>query len=180
MFYCVFLQHLVLPSAISFVCCQIHFGKFFSLFLHNVLVKEARLVVTVDDLDFKIWDVAFEAKVLNRYGTFDWIENRSMEDPCYAYLHCDLLDRATLTIITLKVKSPYIKMHEQHLQKGMFILGGKICHWVKVWKRFWEGWHACCHHNWSDNHCVINSSILIWVNSNFFSHGFVTHMLYQM
>jgi hypothetical protein len=36
-----------------------------------VLVKEARLVVAMDDLDFRIKDVAFDAKVLNRYGTFD-------------------------------------------------------------------------------------------------------------
>jgi hypothetical protein len=36
-----------------------------------VSVKEARLVVVVDDLDFKIQDVAFEANVLNRYGTFN-------------------------------------------------------------------------------------------------------------
>jgi len=28
---------------------------------------------------------------------------------------------ATLTIITLKVKSLYIEMHEQHLQKSMFV-----------------------------------------------------------
>jgi hypothetical protein len=35
----------------------------------------------VDDLDFKIKDVSFEAKVFNRYGTFDWIVNKSMEDP---------------------------------------------------------------------------------------------------
>jgi hypothetical protein len=50
-------------------------------------VKETRLLITVDDLDFKIKDVAFEAKVLNTYGTFDQIENKSMEDPCNAYLH---------------------------------------------------------------------------------------------
>jgi hypothetical protein len=50
-------------------------------------VKETRLLITVDDLDFKIKDVAFEAKVLNTYGTFDRIENKSMEDPCNAYLH---------------------------------------------------------------------------------------------
>jgi hypothetical protein len=37
----------------------------------DVLVKEGRLVVVVNDLDFKIKDVAFEAKVFNRYGTFD-------------------------------------------------------------------------------------------------------------
>jgi hypothetical protein len=80
-----------------------------------VLMKEAKLVVVVDDLDFGIRDVTFEAKVLNRYGIFDQIANRSMEDPNYAYLHCDLLDKVALTIITLKVKLSYIKMHEQHL-----------------------------------------------------------------
>jgi hypothetical protein len=36
-----------------------------------VIMKEVRLVVMVDDLDFGIRDVAFEAKVLNSYGTFD-------------------------------------------------------------------------------------------------------------
>jgi hypothetical protein len=93
-----------------------------------VLMKEARLVVMVDDLDFKIRGVAFETKVLNRYGTFDRIDNRSMEDLGYAYLHCDLMDMAALTIITLKVKSLYIEMHEQHFQKCMFIMGGKFWH----------------------------------------------------
>jgi len=86
-----------------------------------ILVKEVRFVVVVDDLDFEIKDVAFEAKVLNRYDTFDQIANRNMENLSYAYLHCDLLDRVALTTITLRVKSPYIKMHEQHLQKCMFV-----------------------------------------------------------
>jgi hypothetical protein len=36
-----------------------------------VLVKEAKLVIIVDDLDFKIIGVTFQAKMLNRYGTFD-------------------------------------------------------------------------------------------------------------
>jgi hypothetical protein len=45
-----------------------------------VIVKEAKLVVVKNDLDFKIKNVTFEAKVLNRYGTFDRIANRSMED----------------------------------------------------------------------------------------------------
>jgi hypothetical protein len=77
-----------------------------------VPMKEVKLVVTMDDLDFRIKDVAFEAKVLNRYGTFDQITNKGMEDLSYAYLHCDLLDRASLTIIILRVKSPSTKMHE--------------------------------------------------------------------
>jgi hypothetical protein len=36
-----------------------------------VPMKEVRLVVVVDNLNFKIRDVAFEVKVFNRYGTFD-------------------------------------------------------------------------------------------------------------
>jgi hypothetical protein len=77
-----------------------------------ILVKEARLVVTVDDLDFGIRNVPFKAKVLNRYGTFDQIANKSMEDLSYAYLHCDLLNRVALTMITLNTKSLHIDMHE--------------------------------------------------------------------
>jgi len=52
----------------------------FFFFLHNgfIIVKEVKLVVAVNDLNFRIKDVAFEAKVLNRYGTFDQIANRSM------------------------------------------------------------------------------------------------------
>jgi hypothetical protein len=37
----------------------------------NVLMKEGKLVVVVDVLDFGIKYVAFEAKHFNRYGTFD-------------------------------------------------------------------------------------------------------------
>jgi hypothetical protein len=78
-------------------------------------VKETRLIIAMDDLDFRIRDVAFEAKVFNRYDIFDWIANKSMEDPDYAYLHCALLDKATLTTIIVRVKSSYIEMHEQYL-----------------------------------------------------------------
>jgi len=82
-----------------------------------VPMKETKLVVAMDDLDFRIKNVAFEAKVFGKYGTFDQIANRNMENPGYPYFHCDLLDMVTLTTIILKLKSPYIKMHEQHLQK---------------------------------------------------------------
>jgi hypothetical protein len=77
-----------------------------------VLVKEARLIVVVDELNFKIKDFAFKVKVFNKYGTFDRITNRSMEDLGYAYLHYDLLDMVTLTTIILRVKLPRIEMHE--------------------------------------------------------------------
>jgi len=83
-------------------------------------MKEARLIVVVDDLDFESRDVTFEAKVFNKYGTFDWIANNSIEDLGYAYLHCNFLDKVALTI-TLRMNLSYIDMHEQHLQKGMFV-----------------------------------------------------------
>jgi hypothetical protein len=70
---------LILLSATSFVCCQIHFGKFFFFFgtRGNVPKKKVRLIVVVDDLDFGIRDVAFETKVFNRYGTFNQIAIRA-------------------------------------------------------------------------------------------------------
>jgi hypothetical protein len=50
----VFLKQVVLPSVISFVCFQIHVGKFFFFgTMDVVLVKEVRLVVAIDDLDFE-------------------------------------------------------------------------------------------------------------------------------
>jgi hypothetical protein len=76
-----------------------------------VPMKEVRLVVVVDDLDFEIKNVTFETKVVNRYGTFYQIANRNMEDLGYTYLHCDLLNKVVLTTIILRVKSPYIEMH---------------------------------------------------------------------
>jgi hypothetical protein len=46
---------------------------------------------------FKVYVLmSFKFKVFNRYGTFDRIANKGMEDLAYAYLHYDLLDRATL------------------------------------------------------------------------------------
>jgi hypothetical protein len=47
----------------------------------TIPMKEVRLVTMVDDLNLRIKDVAFEAKVLNKYGTFDQIANKNMEDP---------------------------------------------------------------------------------------------------
>ncbi len=66
----------------------------------------------MDDLDFRVRDVTFEAKMFNRYVTFDRIANRSMEDLGYAYLHCNVLNMAALTIITFRVKLFHIGMHE--------------------------------------------------------------------
>jgi hypothetical protein len=36
-----------------------------------VTIKEAQLIFVVDNLNFRIRNVVFEANVFNRYGTFD-------------------------------------------------------------------------------------------------------------
>jgi hypothetical protein len=57
---CVFLQLLLLPRATSFFFKFILVSSTFLFCTMVVLVKEARLVVVVDDLDFGIKDVAFD------------------------------------------------------------------------------------------------------------------------
>ncbi len=104
-----------------FVGCQIHFNKLYLFFTQWLLFQWKKLEL----LDFGVRDVAFEAKVFNRYGTFDRIANKNMEDPSYAYLHCDLLDRVVVTIITLKVKSPHIDMMSNTCKKTCW-WGSKI------------------------------------------------------
>ncbi len=44
---------------------------FFFCAMVTILMKEVKIVVVVDDLDFGIKDIAFEAKVFNRFDTFD-------------------------------------------------------------------------------------------------------------
>jgi hypothetical protein len=38
-------------------------------------MKESKILVFVNDLDFEIKDVAFEIKIFNKYGTCDQILN---------------------------------------------------------------------------------------------------------
>lgn len=70
-----------------------------------------------------IWvhDVAFEGLMLNWYKTFDCITKKTMDDPSYVCLYCELLDWVGLTTITLWDKSPHIQMHENVLQKGLYV-----------------------------------------------------------
>jgi hypothetical protein len=64
----------------------------------------------VEDLYFGVKDVVFKAKEFNKHGTFDQIANKNMKNLDYAYLHCDLLNKAALTPISFKIKSPQIDM----------------------------------------------------------------------
>ncbi len=66
-------------------------------------------------------DVVFEGFVLNQYGIFYHITKKTMDDLGYGYFYCKLFDRLGLTIITLLVKSLHIQMHENVLQKGLYV-----------------------------------------------------------
>jgi len=86
-----------------------------------VIVHKSKRVVGIDDLNMGFHDVAFERFVLNRYGIFDHITKKTMDDLGYGYLYCKLFDWVGLTIITLLVKSLHIQMHENVLQKGLYV-----------------------------------------------------------
>lgn len=86
----------------------------------EIVQKQERVVVSVDDLDQGIRDVAFEAKVVNRYGTYDRVVANKLQTS-YQYLYCDLLDRGGFTTITLMCKTEMIPKHEACLKKGLFV-----------------------------------------------------------
>jgi hypothetical protein len=82
-----------------------------------ISVKEGRMLVIMNDLNCGVRDVAFEAKVFNRYVTYDYI-TKSLKDLSYVYLHYGLLNKVIMITITLGVNSPHIEIHEHLLQKA--------------------------------------------------------------
>ncbi len=65
--------------------------------------------------------MAFEGKVLNRYGTHDQIAKKLIDDRSDTYFYCELLDAASLTTITLKV-NPFTFMCMNNYSKKSFML----------------------------------------------------------
>ncbi len=39
--------------------------------MSTIIMKESKILVFANDLEFGIKDVAFEVKIFNKYGTFD-------------------------------------------------------------------------------------------------------------
>jgi hypothetical protein len=66
-------------------------------------------------------DVAFEGKVLTRYGTFDRIPNQAREQSSYRYLHCDVLDKEGYTTITVSVMFHLVDQHETKFKVGCYV-----------------------------------------------------------
>jgi hypothetical protein len=99
-------------------------SDFFCVPMATNVPKQDRVLVSVEELDQKIRDVAFEGRIMNRYGTFDLIAKGAMKNPNYSYLYCDLLDRDGYTTITMMIKNTSMNLIEEHqacLQKGLYV-----------------------------------------------------------
>ena len=80
-------------------------SDFFFVSMATNVPKQEKVLVFVEELDQKIWDVAFEGKIMNHYETFDLIVKGAMKNPNYSYLYCDLLNRNGYTTITMMIKN---------------------------------------------------------------------------
>lgn len=78
--------------------------------------SRVRRVVTVDEILEGMRDVAFEGKILNRYGNFD-----SEKVTEFKYLHCDLIDKDGFTTVTLSIKQDQMREHNPKLRVGQVI-----------------------------------------------------------
>ncbi|KAG0595196.1 hypothetical protein M758_UG148100 [Ceratodon purpureus] len=80
------------------------------------MAERRRMVVSVDEIMEGLRDVAFEGKVLNRYGNYDF--TKVIE---FKYLHCDLVDSQGFTTVTVSVKDEEVRAHESKLRVGQII-----------------------------------------------------------
>jgi hypothetical protein len=92
----------------------VHFCHLFCF--QETMVLRPRLVVSIDDINEGSRDVVFESKVMCRYG--NWVISKEHKFP---YLHCDLIDRAGFTTITVSLKHPKIEQHKEKLHVGSFV-----------------------------------------------------------
>ena len=84
-------------------------------------MAHTKMVLSVVQIDENTRDVAFEGKILSRYGTFDYIRANRTKDRGYAYLHCDMIDKECLTTIMLSVCTPLIEHHQAKLHPGSYV-----------------------------------------------------------
>ena len=87
--------------------------------------KASKPIISVTDIDENSRDVWFEGKILNRYGTFDFVRagnsKRASGSSLYPYLHCDLIDRECLTTVTMTIAGDVIHHHEEKIKPGTYV-----------------------------------------------------------
>ena len=92
------------------------------------------MVVSVDDLSEDSRNVLFESKILSRYENWD-----AMKQLKSAYLHCDMIDKLRLTIVTMSLKSPEIEQHQTKLPCRSIICAENFGVSLKSEKSFKKG-----------------------------------------
>jgi len=121
----------------------------------------------------RLWPLGFMVQhFVLKYYTFNHIANKSLEGLGYAYLDCNLLNRATLIIITLRVKSSHIEMHEHLLQKGMYVRVKNFGIKLKLKRSFEKGQHVYLHDIKIHDNCVFDSSLWTRIGYDVFPHRF--------
>ena len=63
---------------------------------NSFIFLKSKVVVCVTNINENYRNACFEGKILNQYGTFDYLPSsnikRSSSSNTYLYLHCDLRD----------------------------------------------------------------------------------------
>ena len=63
---------------------------------NSSIFLKSKIVACVINIDENCENICFESKVLNQFGTFDYLYSRnierSLDSSIYHYLHCNLID----------------------------------------------------------------------------------------
>jgi hypothetical protein len=67
-------------------------------------IKKVRPMITVDDLDYTVHDVAFEDFVLNCYKNFG-------NSRAFAYLHVDVTNQCGISTMSVTLSGALVTLH---------------------------------------------------------------------
>ena len=118
----------VLSLIIYSFCFSLLFVSFFFFFFFSManpsIVLKSKVVACMTNIDENCRNVCFESKVLNHYGTFDYLHsnnaNKSLDSSTYIYLYCDLIDQECLTIITMTISENVVDHYEKKIHQGVY------------------------------------------------------------
>ena len=82
--------------------------------------KACKAVISIINIDENPRDMWFEERILNEYGTFDFVRSGNVKrasgsSPFY-YLYCDLIDQEGLTTIMMTIAGDVIHHHEKNIR----------------------------------------------------------------
>ena len=85
----------------------------------------SKAIIYVTDIEENLRDVWFEGKILNKYGTFDFVRagnsKRAAKSGFFPYMYCDLIDRECLTTVTMTIADDVIHHHEKNIKTRTYM-----------------------------------------------------------